>query len=134
MRGINKAIIVGNSTRDAELHQSKAGKPVANLRVATNRAYKDADGETHEDTQYFTVLCFDRLAEITGRYVTRGKLLYVEGRLETRKFTDKEGRERELPHIVASDVQFLGSDRGGTEESTAGAAAGEGVNLDEVMR
>jgi single-strand DNA-binding protein len=130
MRGINKVILVGNATRDAELHQTKTGKPVANLRLATNRTFRSADGELQEQTQYHTVLCFDRLAETTSKYVTKGKLLYVEGRLETRKFTDKEGRERELPHIIASDVQFLSSSRGDrTEESRT---VTEEVNLDEI--
>jgi single-strand DNA-binding protein len=130
MRGINKIILVGNATRDAELHQTKTGKPVSNLRLATNRAVKTGDGSVREETQYHTVLCFDRLAETTAKYVMKGKLLYVEGRLETRQFTDKEGRERELPHIVASDVQFLSSGRTSGQEATT--ATSEEVNLDEI--
>ena len=131
MRGINKIILVGNATRDAELHQTKTCKPVSNLRLATNRTVKSGDGSVREETQCHTVLCFDRLAETTAKYVTKDKLLYVEGRLETRQFTDKQGRERELPHIVASDVQFLSSGRtSGGEEATT--AATEEVNLDEI--
>ena len=131
MRGINKVILVGNATRDAELHQTKTGKPVANLRLATNRSVRTAGGEAREDTQFHTVICFDRLAEVTAKYVTKGKLLYVEGRLETRQFTDKQGRERELPHIIASDVQFLSSNRGEKPAETTTTTA-EDVNLDEV--
>lgn len=131
MRGINKVILVGNATRDAELHETKTGKPVANLRLATNRVVRTADGEATEATQFHTVICFDRLAEVTSKYVTKGKLLYVEGRLEIRQFTDKQGRERELPHIIASDVQFLSGNRGEkTEEVTAATA--EEVTLDEI--
>src|SRR5713226_8883904 len=100
MRGINKFILIGNATRDAEPRKTKTGKSVTNLRIATNRTYKTSDGSLKEDTQFFTVLCWGSLAETTAKYVTRGKQLYVEGRLETRKFTDKEGRERELPHVV----------------------------------
>jgi len=131
MRGVNKVILVGNATRDAELHQTKTGKSVANLRLATNRAVRTATGEAAEDTQFHTVICFDRLAEVTSKYVTKGKLLYVEGRLETRQFTDKQGRERELPHIIANDVQFLSGNRGDkTQEATATTA--EEVKLDEI--
>ncbi len=131
MHGINKVILVGNATRDAELHQARSGKPVANLRIATNRSIRTGDGERKEETQYHTVLCFDRLAETTSQYVTKGKLLYVEGRLETRKFTDKEGRERELPHIIAQDVQFLSSDHSGKPDE-APVAAEEDVSLEEI--
>src|ERR1700686_4124938 len=112
MRGINRVILVGNATRDAELHQTKTGKLVANLRLATNRAVRSAGGDAREEPQFHPGICFDRLAEVTAKYVTKGKLLYVEGRLETRQFTDKQGRERELPHIIASEVQFLSSNRG----------------------
>src|SRR5438309_3813748 len=123
MRGINKVILVGNATRDAELHHAKSGKPVTNIRLATNRAIKVGDEPAREETQYHTILCFDRLAETTAEYVTKGKLLYVEGRLETRRFTDKEGRERELPHIIASDVEFLSSGRGPAPKESVTTAA-----------
>jgi len=131
MRGINKIILVGNATRDAELHQTTTGKPVANLRLATNRTVRSADGDAREETQFHTVICFDRLAEVTAQYVTKGKLLYVEGRLETRQFTDKQGRERELPHIIASDVQFLSSNRGEQAEAAESATTEDGT-LDEI--
>ncbi len=109
----------------------KSGQLVANIRMATNRTVRTAVGEVREDTQYHTVICFDRLADTVGKYVIKGKLLYVEGRLETRKFTDREGRERELPHIVASDVQFLSSDRSGKPDE-APVAAEEDVSLEEI--
>lgn len=130
MRGISKIILVGNATRDAELHQTKTGKPVSNLRLATNRPVKTGDGSVREETQFHTVLCFDRLAETTAKYVTKGKLLYVEGRLETRQFTDKQGRERELPHIVASEVQFLSTGRSSGEDGSPTVT--DEVNLDEL--
>lgn len=132
MRGVNKVIIIGNATRDAELHQTKTGKQVANLRLATNRRVKGPDGQVTEDTQYHTVLCFGRLAEITAQYVTRGKPIYVEGRLETRKFTDKQGRERETYHIIANDVQFLGGGRTDKveEPDTPAVEDGEAEDVD----
>jgi single-strand DNA-binding protein len=131
MRGINKVLLIGNATRDAELHQAASGKPVANLRLATNRSVRSTNGDVTEETQYHTIICFDRLAEVTSKYVSKGKLLYVEGRLETRQFTDKQGKERELPHIIASEVQFLSGNRGEKPQATAASTA-EDVNLDDL--
>jgi single-strand DNA-binding protein len=110
MRSVNKIILMGNVTRDAELRHTKTDKAVSNLRLATNRRVA---GE--ETTQYHTVVCWEGLAETTGAYVKKGDLLYVEGRLEYRTFTDEEGKERGAVEIVASDVQFL-TRRGGSHE------------------
>ena len=107
MRGINKVIVLGRATRDTEQRQTGSGKPVANLRIATNRVVTTASGERKEDPQFHSVVCFDRLAETTTRWVKKGRLVYVEGRLDTRTFTDKDGHERETTAIIASDVQFL---------------------------
>jgi len=107
VRGINRAIILGRATRDTELRTTSAGKPVANLRIATNRVTRNAAGELAEHPQFHTVVCFDRLAETCHQYVTKGRLVYLEGRMETREFTDKQGKERETTEIIASDVQFL---------------------------
>ena len=106
MRGVNKVILIGNATRDAELRQTGSGKPVSNIRLATNRMVK---GE--ETTQFHTVVCWDRLAEITAEYVHKGGALYVEGRLEYRSYQDEEGKERGVCEIIANDVQFLSSRR-----------------------
>src|SRR5215210_3155225 len=102
MRGVNKVILIGNATRDAELRHTQSGKAVSSLRVATNRKV----GES-EDTQYHSIVCWDGLAETTSRYVKKGDPLYVEGRLQYRTFQDEEGNERGVVEIVASDVQFL---------------------------
>ncbi len=122
MRGVNKVILIGNATRDAELRHTQSGKPVSNIRLATNRV---VNGE--ETTQFHTVVCWDRLAEITAEYVKRGNPLYVEGRLEYRTFQDEEGKERGVCEIVARDVQFLGSrrDRDGAEPETGTGAPEE---------
>ena len=106
MHGINKVIVVGNATRDAERHESSSGTVLTNIRLATNRTVAG-----REEPQYFTVICFERLAESASEYVKTGRLLYVEGRLQTRKFQDKQGLTREVMEIVASDIQFL--DRSG---------------------
>src|SRR5688572_3681574 len=107
MRGINKVILLGRATRDTELRATTSGTPVSNIRLATNRQTKGKDGELRESTQYHTVICWYRLAEQTGKHVTKGRLVYVEGRLESRSFTDNEGKEREVTEVIASDVQFL---------------------------
>lgn len=106
MRGVNKVILIGNATRDAELRHTSSGKAVANLRLATNRK---VNGQ--EYTQFHTVICWETLAEITSQYVKKGDPLYVEGRLEYRSFQDEEGKERGVCEIIAGDVQFLGGRR-----------------------
>lgn len=107
MRGINKVILLGRATRDTELRATGSGTPVSNIRLATNRATRGTDGELAEHPQYHTVICWERLAEQTGKHVTKGRLVYVEGRLESRSFTDKDGTERAVTEVIASDVQFL---------------------------
>ena len=107
MRGINKVILLGRATRDTELRSAANGTPVSNIRLATNRVTRSKDGELVEHPQYHTVICWDRLAEQTGKHVTKGRLIYVEGRLESRSFTDKDGHDREVTEVIASDVQFL---------------------------
>jgi len=102
MRGVNKVILIGNATRAAELRHTQTGKPVSSIRLATNRTIK---GE--EETQFHTVVCWERLAETTATYVKKGDPLYVEGRLQYRAFQDEEGKERGICEIVANDVQFL---------------------------
>jgi single-strand DNA-binding protein len=122
MRGVNKVLLIGNATRDAELRQTNSGKAVSNIRLATNRV---VGGE--EQTQYHTIVCWDSLAEQTGKYVKKGRLLYVEGRLEYRTFTDDEGKDRGAVEIIASDVTFLGGRSGEAEqEKTEDTAPAEG--------
>src|ERR1700736_3325831 len=131
MRGVNRVILIGNATRDTELQHTSSGKPVSNIRLATNRMVNGT-----EQTQFFTVVCWDTLAETTAQYVTKGKPIYVEGRLEQRTFTDDEGKERGAVEIIASDVQFLDS-RGHKDPSTstvAPAVVSEDMNVDDASR
>ena len=123
MRGINKVILLGRATRDTELRSTGNGTPVSNIRLATNRVTRREDGELVEHPQYHTVICWDRLAEQTGTHVSKGRLVYVEGRLESRSFTDKEGHERAVTEVIASDVQFL--DAPGTKSADLPADAAE---------
>src|SRR5712691_6718299 len=103
MRGVNKVILIGNATRDAELRHTTTGKAVSSIRLATNRT---VNGQ--EETQFHAIVCWEGLAETTSKYVKKGDPLYVEGRLQYRVFQDEEGKERGIAEIVASDVQFLG--------------------------
>ncbi len=102
MRGINKVILIGNATRDAELRHTQRGKAVSSIRLATNRTING-----QEETQFHAVVCWEGLAETTAKYVKKGDPLYVEGRLQYRSFQDEEGNERGIVEIVAADVQFL---------------------------
>src|ERR671916_494689 len=110
MRGVNKVILVGNATRDAELRHTQSGKAVSSLRLATNRV---VNGQ--EETQFHAVVCWDKLAETTAAYVKKGAPLYVEGRLQYRAYQDEEGKERGVAEVVASDVQFLGRRKTGPD-------------------
>lgn len=116
MRGVNKVILIGNATRDAELRHTQTGKAVSSIRLATNRTVK---GE--EEAQFHTVVCWDRLAETTAEYVKKGNPLYVEGRLQYRSYQDEEGNERGVAEIVADDVQFLSRRGTGTAERSPDA-------------
>jgi single-strand DNA-binding protein len=112
MRGVNKVILVGNATRDAELRQTQTGKAVSSIRLATNRV---VNGQ--EETQFHSVVCWDRLAETTAAYVKKGDPLYVEGRLQYRSYQDEEGKGRGVAEVVAADVQFLGRRKAGPEDA-----------------
>src|SRR5215207_2819120 len=102
MRSVNKVILIGNATRDAELRYTQSGKAVSNIRLATNRKVGDT-----EESQYHSIVCWEGLAETTSKYVKTGDPLYVEGRLQYRSYQDSEGAERGVVEIVAADVQFL---------------------------
>ncbi len=118
-RGINKAIIVGNLGRDPEVRYTANGNAIANITVATTESWKDKQsGERQEKTEWHRVVFFGRLAEIAGEYLKKGAQVYIEGRLQTRKWEDKSGQERYTTEIVASEMQMLGSRGGGTSEAS----------------
>lgn len=112
-RGVNKVILVGNLGRDPEVRYSPNGQAVANVTLATSESWKDkTSGEKQERTEWHRIVFFGRLAEIAGEYLKKGAQIYVEGRLQTRKWQDKDGHDRYTTEIVANDMQMLGS-RGG---------------------
>lgn len=109
MASVNKVIILGNCGRDPEVRYLPSGKAVANVSVATTSKRKDqTSGETIEDTQWHRVTFYDRLAEIAGEYVKKGRPIYVEGRLKYGKYTDQSGIEKNTVDIVATELQLLG--------------------------
>ncbi|MCJ7589919.1 MAG: single-stranded DNA-binding protein [Woeseiaceae bacterium] len=112
-RGINKVIIVGNVGGDPETRYMPSGSAVTNLTVATNESWKDkATGEKKERTEWHRVAMFNRLAEIAAEYLRKGSQVYIEGKLRTRKWQDKDGQDRYTTEIVADEMQMLGG-RGG---------------------
>ncbi len=118
-RGINKVILIGNLGRDPETRYTQGGSAVTNLRVATAESWKDRQtGEQQERTEWHSVVCFARLGEIAGEYLRKGSKVYIEGRLQTRKWQDKDGADRYSTEIVANEMQMLDS-RGGGEPGEA---------------
>ena len=129
-RGINKVILIGNLGADPETRSMPSGMNVTNLRIATSESWKDKQtGEMQERTEWHSVAMFGRLAEISAQYLRKGSQVYIEGRLRTRKWQDKEGRDRYTTEIVADEMQMLGGRGGGgggmgggAPERTAGRA------------
>ena len=115
MASVNKVILIGNLGKDPEVRYLPSGDAVANISIATTETWKDKGGEKQEKTEWHRVSMFSKLAEIAGEYLKKGSQVYIEGRLETRKWTDKEGHERYTTEIRADRMQMLGSRSGGSE-------------------
>ena len=114
MASVNKVILIGNCGRDPEVRYAPSGAAICNVSIATSSRRKDkTSGETIEDTQWHRVTFYDRLAEIAGEFLTKGRPVYVEGRLKYGKYTDKDGIERNTVDIVATEMQLLGGREGG---------------------
>jgi single-strand DNA-binding protein len=117
MASVNKVIVLGNLGKDPEVRYTPSGAAVCNLRIATTRNWKNKDsGERMEETEWHSVVLYDRQAEIAGEYLKKGRPVYIEGRLKTRKWQDKEGVDRYTTEIVADSMQLLGG-----REGTGGA-------------
>ena len=129
MASVNKVIIVGNLGKDPEVRYTPNGDSVTNVTIATTDTWKDkGTGEKKEATEWHRVVFFGKLAEIAGQYLKKGRQVYVEGALRTRKWTDKEGQERYTTEIVANEMKMLGSREGMSDapprESGGGAGGG----------
>lgn len=113
-RGINKVILVGNLGKDPEVRYMPNGNAVANITLATTESWKDKQtGENQEKTEWHRVVMFRRLGEIAGEYLKKGSQVYIEGKLQTRKWQDASGNDRYTTEIIASEMQMLGGGRGG---------------------
>ncbi|HEX4986279.1 MAG TPA: single-stranded DNA-binding protein [Burkholderiales bacterium] len=119
MASVNKVILIGNLGRDPEVRYLPSGDAVANVTLATTETWKDKSGEKQEQTEWHRVAMFGKTAEIAGEYLKKGSQVYIEGRLQTRKWTDKEGQERYTTEIRADRMQMLGSRSGGSERMAA---------------
>jgi single-strand DNA-binding protein len=113
MASVNKVILIGNLGRDPEVRYTPSGSAVCNVSLATTRSWKSRDsGERQEETEWHRVVFYDRLAEIAGEYLKKGRSVYVEGRLKTRKWQDKDGVEKYTTEIIAEEMKMLGGREG----------------------
>ena len=128
MASVNKVILIGNCGRDPEVRYAPSGSAICNVTLATSRQWKNKDsGERQEETEWHRVVFNDRLAEIVGEYVKKGRPIYVEGRLVYRKYTDKDGVEKNATDIIATEMQLLGSRQGMGAPSGGGDEDGGGA-------
>ncbi len=122
-RSINKAILLGNLTRDPELKYTPTGAAVCSFGIATNRTWTTAEGQTKEDVQYHRVTAWNKLAELCGKLLVKGRKIYMEGRITYRNYTDKAGVPKSITEIILDDFILLDAKRDGQGDHTAGAAS-----------
>jgi len=112
--GVNKAILIGNLGRDPELRHTQSGQPVCNFSMATTESWNRKDGSGREEkTEWHRIVAWGRTAELCAQYLSKGRTVYIEGRLQTREWENREGQKQRTTEIVAQTVQFLGGPRGG---------------------
>ena len=119
---INKCIFIGNLTRDPELKYLPSGEAVANCAIACNERWKSKDGTPQEKVEFINLVFYRRLAEIAGEYLKKGSLIYVEGKLSTRKWQDKEGNDRYTTEIIVSDMKMLSGKTEGAQAQSKPAS------------
>jgi len=123
MASVNKVILIGNLGRDPELRYTQSGQAVANFTVATTERFSTRDGDRQERTEWHRIVTWGKTAELCAQYLSKGRSVYLEGRLQTREWEDKEGQKRRTTEITAQTVQFLGG-RGGQGGGGGGSASG----------
>src|SRR5450432_2167433 len=134
-RGVNKVILVGNLGADPETRSMPSGMTVTNIRIATSESWKDkASGAQQERTEWHSVALFGRLGEIAAEYLRKGSQVYIEGSLRTRKWQDKEGRDRYTTEVIANDMQMLGGRAGAGGGGGGGPAGGSGTAGGEMRK
>ena len=134
MAGVNKVILLGHLGRDPEMRYMPDGTAVANMTIATSESYKDRDGNRQERTEWHRIALWGRTAEIAGEYLRKGSQAYIEGRLRTRKWTDKDGQDRYTTEIVGGRLQLIGGHRseGDGGNSAAPHAGGGGGDIGDA--
>ncbi len=131
-RGLNKVMIIGHLGRDPEMRYTPSGRPVTTFTVATSRSWNSANGERHSETEWFNVVAWGNLAEICKQYLTKGQQVYIEGRLQTRKWDDKEGVKHTSVEIVANEMMMLG-DRRETSQASQSAESAAAENFEDQV-
>jgi single-strand DNA-binding protein len=119
-RGLNKVMIIGNLGRDPEMRYTPSGRPVTSFSVASSRTWNTSDGERHTETEWFNVVAWGNLAEICKQYLTKGQRVYVEGRLQTRRWEDAQGNKHSATEIVANEMIMLDERRDENQSSSVG--------------
>jgi single-strand DNA-binding protein len=141
-RGLNKVMLIGNLGKDPEMKYTPSGMPVTTFSVAVSRSWRTPEGENREETEWFRVVAWQKLAETCNEYLRKGMRVYIEGRLQTRKWTDQQGQERYTTEVVANEMVMLsGREEGGNmggggggsrERGAAAPARGGGGDYDEL--
>jgi single-strand DNA-binding protein len=126
MAGVNKVILIGNLGRDPELRYTQSGQGVVNFTLATSENWTDKSGERVERTEWHRIVVWGRVGELCAQYLSKGRTVYIEGRIQTREWEDKEGNKRQTTEINAQTVQFLGGPRG--DGGSGGAPGGGGAS------
>jgi single-strand DNA-binding protein len=132
-RGLNKVQIIGHLGKDPEMRYTPSGKPVTTFTAAVSRSWNSADGERHSETEWFNIVAWGNLAEICKQYLTKGQQVYIEGRLQTRRWDDKEGLKHTNVEIVANEMMMLGDrrDHNSTQSSSETAAPEDAPETNE---
>ena len=128
MAGVNKVILIGNLGKDPELRYAPSGMAIANFNIATTETWKDKNGAKQDKTEWHKIVAFNKLAEICGEYLNKGKQVYIEGRIQTRAWEDKDGNKRYTTEIVAQTMQMLGP---AGEKGAASASGGAGASEEQ---
>ncbi len=139
MASLNKCMIIGNLGKDPEMRYTPSGSPVTSFSVAVSRRRKSADGEQQEETEWFSVTCWDKLAEIANQYLSKGKPVYIEGRLRTRSWDDQQtGEKKYRTELIANELQMLGQrgdsfgDEGPSRPAATAASSGDNEEFDNM--
>ncbi len=134
MSGVNQVILLGRLGRDPECKALSSGDQVANFSIATSKSWKDASGTKQERTEWHNIVAFKKLAEIAGKYLTKGRQVYVSGELQTRSWEDKDGQKKYKTEIVAHRIEFIGDKPAAASQDSNTDAGGFGPPVDDLSQ